>query len=123
MRNSKKRNIILDILQNDKGHMTADRVYEEARKIVPNISLGTVYRNLGQLVEHNILRTISVNGVVHYDAFLHNHQHFLCSTCNRVYDIEVNTEEFVAKIDAKTNHKIDRCQVQLFGICEECQNN
>lgn len=123
MRNSKQRNIILEILQGSDEHLTADRVYEEARRLSPNISLGTVYRNLGQLVDNNILRTININGVIHYDSFLHNHQHFLCKTCNGVYDIEVSTEEFVSEIDAKTNHKIERCQVQLFGVCEKCQNN
>lgn len=123
MRNSKQRNAIIEILQNSKEHMTADRVYDEARKILPNISLGTVYRNLGQLTNHHILKTIYMNGIVHYDAFLDNHQHFFCRSCNKVYDVEVDTKEFVSIIDTKINHKIDNCQVQLFGICEKCQNN
>ena len=123
MRNSKQRDLILEIVQGTNSHPTADSIYYEARSKMPNISLGTVYRNLGQLVENNQIKTINVDGVVHYDAFLHTHQHFLCKTCNRVYDIEISTKEFVSEADTKTNHKIDSCQVQLFGICEKCQNN
>ena len=83
----------------------------------------TVYRNLGQLVDNNLLKSIHIDGTIHYDAFLDEHQHFQCKTCNYIYDIEVNTKDFVSQIDSKINHKIDRCQVHLNGICEECQNN
>lgn len=123
MRHSKQRDLILNIVQETKGHPTADWIYNEARKQLPNISLGTVYRNLGQLVENKHLNTVNVKGVVHYDAFLANHQHFQCNSCGSVFDINFSTKEFVSEIDTKTNHKIDKCQVQLFGICEECLNN
>lgn len=123
MRHSKQRDIILEIVQQLHSHPTADIVYNKARKLVSNISLGTVYRNLGQLVDNNELKSINVDGVIHYDAFLTNHQHFQCRTCNKVSDIEIDTKEFVSEIDIKTNHKIDKCQIQFFGICEECQNN
>jgi len=123
MRHSKQRDIILEIVQKLHSHPTADIVYNKARKLVSNISLGTVYRNLGQLVDNNELKSINVDGVIHYDAFLTNHQHFQCRTCNKVSDIEIDTKEFVSEIDKKTNHKIDKCQIQFFGICEGCQNN
>lgn len=123
MRNSNQRNIILEIVQETHSHPTADWVYSEARKQLPNISLGTVYRNLGQLVDNQILKTVDIEGVTHYDAFLSSHQHFQCQSCNRVYDIEINTKEFVSDIDTKTNHKIDKCQIRFIGICEECKNN
>ncbi len=123
MRHSKQRDLILEIVQGTNEHPTADWVYTEARKFLPNISLGTVYRNLGQLVANKDLNTVNVNGIVHYDAFLANHQHFQCTSCGKVFDIEISTKEFVSQIDTKTNHKIDKCQVQLFGICEKCKNN
>lgn len=123
MRHSKQRDLILEIVQGTNEHPTADWVYTEARKFLPNISLGTVYRNLGQLVANKNLNIVNVNGIVHYDAFLSNHQHFQCTSCGKVFDIEISTKEFVSQIDTKTNHKIDKCQVQLFGICEKCKNN
>jgi Fur family peroxide stress response transcriptional regulator len=123
MRFSKQRDLILNIVQDTRTHPTADYVYEKARNELPNVSLGTVYRNLAQLVDNKLLKSININGTIHYDAFLDDHQHFQCKTCNGIYDIEVSTKDFVSQVDSKTNHKIDGCQIHLVGICEKCQNN
>ena len=123
MRFSKQRDLILNIVQDTRIHPTADYVYEKARNELPNVSLGTVYRNLGQLVESNQLKSLNIDGTIHYDAFLDDHQHFQCKTCNRVFDIELNTKDFVSKVESNTNHIIDGCQIHLVGICNDCQNN
>ena len=123
MRFSKQRDLILNIVQDTRTHPTADYVYEKARNELPNVSLGTVYRNLGQLVESNQLKSLNIDGTIHYDAFLDEHQHFQCKTCNRVFDIELNTKDFVSKVESNTNHIIDGCQIYLVGICNDCQNN
>ena len=123
MRFSKQRDLILNIVQGTRSHPTADWVYGEVRKELPNVSLGTVYRNLGQLVDNKSLLAINIDGTIHYDAFLDDHQHFQCKTCNNIYDIDISIKDFVSQIESKTNHKIDRCQIHLVGICEKCQNN
>lgn len=123
MRFSKQRDLILNIVQNTRIHPTADYVYEKARNKLPNVSLGTIYRNLGQLVDNNQLKSINIDGTIHYDAFLDDHQHFQCKTCNRVFDIEINTKDFVSQMESNTNHIIDNCQIHLIGICKDCQNN
>jgi Fe2+ or Zn2+ uptake regulation protein len=98
-------------------------VYGKARIKLPNVSLGTVYRNLGQLVDNKLLRSIKIDGTIHYDAFLNDHHHFQCKTCNNIYDIEVNLKNFVSQVKSKTNHIIDGCEIHLVGICKNCQNN
>ena len=123
MRFSKQRDLILNIVQDTRIHPTADYVYEKARNKLPNVSLGTVYRNLGQLVDNNQLKSINIDGTIHYDAFLDDHQHFQCKTCNRVFDIEINTKDFVSQAESNTNHIIDSCQIHFVGICKDCQNN
>ena len=123
MRFSKQRDLILNIVQGTRSHPTADWVYGEVRRELPNVSLGTVYRNLGQLVDNKSLLAININGTIHYDAFLDDHQHFQCKTCNNIYDIDISIKDFVSQIESKTNHKIDRCQIHLVGICKDCQNN
>ena len=123
MRNSRQRDLILHIVQGTNTHPSADWIYDEARQKMPSISLGTVYRNLGQLVENNLLITINMDGTVRYDALLSAHQHFRCSTCNKIFDIEIDTQDFVSQIETKTNHKIDGHQIHLIGICEDCKNN
>ena len=123
MRFSKQRDLILNIVQDTRTHPTADYVYEKARNELPNVSLGTVYRNLGQLVENNQLKSLNIDSTIHYDAFLDDHQHFQCKSCNRVFDIELNTKDFVSQVESNTNHIIDGCQIHLVGICNDCQNN
>ncbi len=123
MRFSKQRDLILNIVQGTRSHPTADWVYGEVRRELPNVSLGTVYRNLGQFVDNKSLLAININGTIHYDAFLDDHQHFQCKTCNNIYDIDISIKDFVSQIESKTNHKIDRCQIHLVGICKDCQNN
>jgi Fe2+ or Zn2+ uptake regulation protein len=123
MRNSKQRNLVLEIVKKSHSHISADAVYSEARKIINNISLGTVYRNLGQLVNNDLLKSIIINGVLHYDANSSNHQHFYCSSCNKVFDMEIDTKKFVYEINGTTDHVIKDCHVHLYGICEKCQKN
>jgi Fur family transcriptional regulator, peroxide stress response regulator len=123
MRFSKQRDLILNIVQDTRTHPTADYIYEKARNELPNVSLGTVYRNLGQLVENNQLKSLNIDGTIHYDAFLDDHQHFQCKSCNRVFDIEFNTKDFVSQVESNTNHIIDGCQIHLVGVCNDCQNN
>ena len=48
-RSTKQRAAILEILRKSGFHPTAEAIYREARKVLPNISLGTVYRNLNFL--------------------------------------------------------------------------
>ena len=123
MRFSKQRDLILNIVQGTRSHPTADWIYGEVRKELPNVSLGTVYRNLGQLVDNKSLLAINIDGTIHYDAFLDDHQHFQCKSCNNIYDIDISIIDFVSQIESKTNHKIDGCQIHLVGICKDCQNN
>ena len=88
MRNTTQRNLILDIINNSCEHLTAEEVYEIARKSISNISLGTVYRNLNILVELQKIRKIKTfDGKDHYDKLHIKHNHFICLKCNKIFDI------------------------------------
>lgn len=123
MRYSKQRDQILNIVQNTRSHPTADYVYEKVRKKIPNVSLGTVYRNLGQLVDNKLLKSINIDGTIHYDAFLNAHQHFQCNSCNRIFDVELTAKDFISNVETNTNYKIENCRILLTGVCNDCQNN
>ena len=78
VRNTTQRNLILDIINNSCEHLTAEEVYEIARKSILNISLGTVYRNLNILVELQKIRKIKTfDGKDHYDKLHIKHNHFI----------------------------------------------
>ena len=76
MKNTKQRKIVLDIVNNSDSHLDAFGVYKLARMSIPNISLGTVYRNLGSLENENVIQVIMVDGVKHYDKII-PHYHFV----------------------------------------------
>lgn len=76
MNYSKQRELALKVLQKNMCHPTADFVYEQMRKDLPNISLATVYRNLNQLAEAGLIRKVEgLDGSVHFDHNTHNHYH------------------------------------------------
>ena len=63
------------------------------RRHIPNISLGTVYRNLQKLVAEGKLQVLTLGRTQHFDPLMDSHQHFICQTCGRVYDILVGKGE------------------------------
>lgn len=89
MRNTKQRDCIFDIVNSSYNHLNAYQIYDIAKKVIYNISLGTVYRNLAWLSEHNKVRTIVVDGIVRYDRNV-VHDHFICNECKNIIDISRN---------------------------------
>ena len=86
-RYSKQRETLLQYLRSVTCHPTAETVYLQVRKEIPNISLGTVYRNLNQLAEEGtILRLTANNGADYYDGFIQPHLHILCTRCGKIDD-------------------------------------
>lgn len=117
MKNSKQRNLVLDIINKSHNHPTAYEIYDIAKKQVPNISLGTIYRNLNFLDEYNFIRHINTNdGIVHYDKVYKKHSHFICNICNRIYDID---EVFFEK-DFINGNKVLNYDLRYFGVCSCC---
>ena len=93
-------------LINRTDHPTADMVYESVRKEIPNISLGTVYRNLHFLADHNELKVIHAgDGKEHFDARTTNHSHFVCDECGSVIDLVMDINKDNDDIVARNEDK------------------
>ena len=108
MNNSKQRNLILSIINESNDHPTANEIYEISKKTIPNISLGTVYRNLNLLVEHGMIKTVKTNdNMERYDKIFNKHNHFICNKCNKVYDIFEENENKKQSINGHTILDID----------------
>ncbi len=118
MNNSKQRNLILSIINESNDHPTANEIYEISKKTIPNISLGTVYRNLNLLVEHGMIKTVKTNdNMERYDKIFNKHNHFICNKCNKIYDIFKENENKKQSINGHTILDID---ITYSGICENC---
>ena len=118
MRNSKQRDLILDIINTSFTHPTAEAIYEIARNTLPNISLGTVYRNLDMLQSMGSIRRINLeNSTYRYDRAKDNHAHFVCNECKNVYDIY---EDLFKNLDEICGNKILGYDIIFKGICKNC---
>lgn len=122
MKFSRQREIILDTLRRNVIHPTADQVYALLHQAHPTISLATVYRNLNQLAETNIIRKISgLDGATRFDHNTHKHHHFICSKCRKVYDIPYEiAPALTAQIEAQSGLTIESCDITLRGLCPGC---
>ena len=122
-RETKQREAILRVLRNTRAHPTADWIYEEVKKEIPNISKGTVYRNLQVLQEDGAVSELNLNGTLsRFEAKQESHYHFRCEQCGKVFDLDepVNNEldERVAK---RTGFKVSHHQLEFRGLCIDCQ--
>lgn len=122
-RNTKQLKVVWDAVKNDKSHPTADQIYEKVRKRLPNISLGTVYRNLQKLVAVAKLQIVMLGRSKHFDPLVGPHQHFICEVCERVFDVIVESENELKP--AKLPHegfKVTSHQLAFYGTCKHCHS-
>ena len=123
MRRSKQRAAILNILRGTNSHPTVDWIYDEVRKEIPNISLGTVYRNLKLLRESGEILELDFSGASsRFDGNSDNYYHFRCEKCGRVFDVdEPVNKEIDERVVQKTGFKISHHRLEFRGLCQECQ--
>ena len=119
---SRQREAILQFLMTRKDHPTADAVYANIRKDFPNISLGTVYRNLTLLSDRGqLLRLHLGDGVDHFDADTSPHYHFVCERCQAVLDLEMPDIDSIDTLaGANFAGKIKGQCTHFYGLCPAC---
>ncbi|MFW5710523.1 MAG: Fur family transcriptional regulator [Spirochaetota bacterium] len=124
-RKSRQREHIFEYLKSTDSHPTAQMVFDGIRDEFPNLSLGTVYRNLNILVEQGKIKRLQHGSTFdRYDADIHEHYHFICRKCNRVYDLALNPKEDLEQIaQTESGHLVDEHKIDFFGICKECRRN
>lgn len=120
---SRQRESIKEFMQSRYDHPTADMVYENIRMIYPNISLGTVYRNLSLLAELGEIRRITTGGGAdRFDSNVAPHNHFICKNCHRVLDLDMESIDYIKDVAAKNfDGRIDSFTTYFYGCCEECK--
>jgi Fe2+ or Zn2+ uptake regulation protein len=121
-RMTKQKRVILEVLKNTKSHPTADWVYDKVKKKIPNISLGTVYRNLNILKSQGeILELCYGKGFSRFDGNACNHYHFTCENCGKILDVETpiaaNIEQ---EISSQMGVQVSRHRFEFYGSCQDC---
>src|SRR4030042_116347 len=125
LRRTKQRDAILMVLRDTSSHPTADWIYSEVRKDIPNISLGTVYRNLRLLRECGEISELDLCGTLaRFDARRDNHYHFRCEKCGLVFDVDLPVDaEIDSGAEQKTGFAVSYHRLEFRGICESCHEN
>lgn len=117
-----QKNFIFNYLKSVKTHPTAEVVYKEVKKKLPNISQGTVYRVLNNLKEKGEIISIDTKDNVHFDAFTDDHAHFICEKCNQVFDvIDECSKCGILKNKRIKIGKINHYKINFYGICSVCK--
>ena len=120
-RRSRIRAGILEYLQSTDSHPSAEQVHDVMRKSHPNVSFGTVYRNLNILVDQGeVARLESSRDKDRFDANMPTHAHFLCRICGNLYDLPPLEADPAKELQNRTGHKIEVQNLEFTGICVQC---
>ena len=124
MNYSRQRELILNILSASRKHPTAEEILTEVRREDQKVARGTVYRNLGLLVENgDIIKIATSDGVCRYDYIHKPHSHAVCSKCGRVIDFVCHKNAQIAdQLLSELGFKADGCEFFAFGVCSDCSD-
>ncbi len=124
-RGSRQRDTILRVITDSKDHPRADRVYDQVRQEIPNISMGTVYRNLNSLARAGDIRQLDIaDGTSRFDGNIEDHYHFRCEQCGQIFDLDEPVDQSISERVAKdTGFRVYRQRMELTGLCNACQAN
>ncbi len=125
LKQTKKRNLIISILENTPSPLTAEEIMELSSKEV-KMSFSTVYRALNALADKEVVtKTVHQDGKLYYKIQSHSHQHVLkCTKCNECISIDAcPLESLETNLSKETNYAITGHNLEFFGICPKCQHN
>ena len=122
LRYSHQREMIYQYLLMSKEHPSAEMIYDGLREMIPDLSLGTVYRNL-KLLEQigKIRRVTSYEGSERYDAICGDHVHFICQGCGSIRDLTgVDAEMLRESIPLDDGYRFSKLDLTITGNCPQC---
>ncbi len=122
----RKRNAILSYLRSTDVHPSADMVYAHLKPDIPDLSLGTVYRNLSMFRQQGTIASLgAVNGVERFDGNTMPHVHFICTGCSAVIDMPQLQvpQKMTQTAEIMLGGKVDACQLTFTGLCGACSQD
>lgn len=125
IRYSKKREAILRAIRSTSAHPTAEWIYQTIKPDHPDLSLGTVYRNLLFFQQQGTVQSVGVvNGQEHFDWNTQPHSHFVCQNCGAILDLhEIDVDSQMEEaVSAQYEFVVQRHELTFYGVCKECQS-
>lgn len=123
LRMTNQREIILRELRKSKRHLAADELYDIVKKVMPRISLATVYRNLEILSEAGLIGKLEISGrQKRFDFDVSEHDHIYCVVCHRVDNLNIERKAVDSEqLGADVGYTITGYRVEIIGVCPDCQ--
>jgi Fur family transcriptional regulator, peroxide stress response regulator len=121
-RRSKQRERILALLRSTDSHPTANWLFGRLKREFPNLSMGTIYRNIGILVQQGLIDRIAFGSTFdRLDANVSEHYHFVCERCAAIIDLEVPVERSLDKrVPTSEGFQVHGHAVEFYGLCPKC---
>lgn len=119
----RKRDAILSYLRHTDQHPSAETVYAELKKEIPDLSLGTVYRNIALFKQQGLIQSLgNVNGVERFDGTVVPHVHFVCSVCGEIRDLtQLHVPQLLCdKAASEADAVVEQCMLTFLGTCSDC---
>ena len=121
-RRSRQRERILALLRSTDSHPTANWLFGKLKKEFPNLSMGTIYRNIGILVQQGLIGRIAFGSTFdRLDANVTEHYHFICETCGSIMDLDLPIERKLDRlVPAGDGFEVHGHAVEFHGLCPKC---
>lgn len=125
IKNTKQRNIVLDVLKNEKKAISAEDIFIQSKKIDDNLSFSTIYRCLNTFIEKDIAQKYSTidENIYVYAINQHEHEHYLkCLKCNQEIEIEAcPIKTFEDYLEKNTGYEVSGHKLEIYGYCPKCK--
>ena len=119
---TKQRQTVLRVIRESDKHLTANEVFDDARRLLPGISFATVYNSLNYLKNHRLIGEIKLGTDANlYDRKLTHHDHALCNKCGKLVDLELTIPNKLLREAANlSKFKLETIELTVRGLCPEC---
>jgi Fur family ferric uptake transcriptional regulator len=118
-----QRRAVVGALDGDHVHRTAEQIHADARAVVPEVSIATVYNTLNELVAMGEISELHVgDGSARYDPKVGpDHHHLICGSCGQMYDVDpVGIDDLALSSGQRHGMRIDTVEITFRGVCEDC---
>ncbi len=122
---TRQREVVFRVVRESREHLTANEVFDEAKRLLPGISFATVYNSLRFLKDAGMITEINFgNGASRFDKTITRHDHAICVNCGKLDDLELEIpSELVQQAEISSNFQLESVQLTLRGLCPECQKS
>jgi len=119
---TKQRQAVLQVIRGSDEHLTANEVFEDARRRLPGISFATVYNSLRYLKQEGLIGEVRfATDAARYDRKLTRHDHALCNKCGKLVDLELSIPMgLIEEASDLSKFQAESIEFTLRGLCPEC---